>query len=164
MKGLMKIFAVLALFASVNTASASTVMAPTSGDVQFIFDAGLQLGIFDDADTAFTGSHALLSTSGFDKVIFAGTTATSALTTNFVNLIGDDSFIVGLFTGGSWIAESSANVITGTNIIQLTFTIPGGGDSLTTVVDVASVPEPSTVILMLLGIATLLGFAVRREV
>jgi hypothetical protein len=163
MKGLMKIFAVLALFASVSTASASTVMAPTSGDVQFIFDAGLQLGIFDDVDTTFAGSHALLSTSGFDKVVFSGTTATSALTTSFVNLIGDDSFIVGLFTGGSWIGDSAANVITGTNIIQLTFNLPTGGGTVSTLIDVAPVPEPSTMLLMLLGVVTLLGFAVRRE-
>jgi hypothetical protein len=181
MKTITKLFTAALLLVSVSTASAGTIFAPTSNSVNtfkltFTTSSGpVDFAIFDDSQydalgntlDASGGFLPLFSASPYsDEITFTavgGDWLLETMTDTFT-LTGSDHFVFGaLFAGASlWVADILIeNVPLGSTNYSISF----GSSTPATLIaaDVAPVPEPSTMLLLLLGVATVLGIAVRRE-
>lgn len=157
------------LAAASSMAGASTVFAPTDGDVNFIDFFGLfggsvnTLALFDDSDTAYSGSFLSIPLPGIVTFTAGGINSRDFTATNeggaTFNLSGSDHFILGSFTPGvGWSGDVDATPL-GANSYVVQFS-----DGLVVNVDVQVVPVPAAVWLFGSG---LLGFAVigrRRNV
>jgi len=146
---------------------AATVFVPTNPDVNVIRIAsifeGFTLGIFDDQDQTYSSGQYLSLNTIADTVVISpqpgGTDylATSAVTSNSLNLLGSAAFIFGLsLDGGStWVAETYAQQTSpGSNIYNLAF-----NGVIVAVVDVQAVPLPAAVWLFLPALMGLFGVA-----
>lgn len=140
--------------------NASTVFAPTDGDVNFLFSSLTgTLGLFDDSDLSFTGSFITVPLPS--TVTFSGPTiggdyqATNALNDSLL-LTGSDHFILGLNVAGQWLADSQVQS-NGANTYTVTF--DNDGSVVTVDVQVVSqvVPLPGAVWLFGTGLMALFG-------
>lgn len=160
--------AVLCLTA-VCTANAATIFGPTDSDVNFLFGdlQGGILGLFDDGDQGYTGSHINVPVPSI--VGFTGpTTSGDFIATNelaqSVLLTGSSNFILGLGVdngagGITWLADSAV-IANGANSYTVQFN--NGGSVLE--VDVRVVPVPAAAWLFGSGLLGLAGMARRRRV
>ena len=175
------------LFVSASAASASTILTPTDGNVNFyvnprVLDAGLFLAIFDDSEAVAGGTRITPSTGllvnledGFlfdaGTIDFLGASGAGGAyqadnqseTFDFPVDPSNDSFIVGLGVprpgGIVWIADSGFIEQPGGNGGLLLF----AGRPVALVVDVVQVvPVPSAVWLFGTGLLGLVGVARRR--
>ena len=157
----------LAFLAS-GTANASTVFAPTDGDINFIsdtFNTGTQLAMFDDSDVFYNSGTFLTITPLPENVaITSGGTAPGDFTaTNealaTLNLTGSDWFRLGISTddGMTWAGDISTSPA-GTNLLNVTFS-----DGTVLSVDIKVVPVPPAVWLFGSGLLGLVGIARRRK-
>jgi hypothetical protein len=184
MKTITRLFAAALLLVSVSTASAGTIFAHTSGSVNtfnLTFSSSLgpvSFGIFDDSQYDAM-SNTLDDSGGFlplfsptspysEEVTFSASGSdwllTNASSGATFTLTGSDHFVFGaLFaSAAAWVADIA---IENSPIGSSNFKISFGPSTPATLIaaDVAPVPEPSTMLLLLLGVATVLGMAVRRE-
>jgi hypothetical protein len=153
------------LFSVSASAHASTVFMPTAGtgDVNFFrltLAAGSSLAMFDDSDTSFTAPLAvplpsLVTISGPDG--FGDFTATN-ISANTLTLTGNNWFILGVNSGGSWSGDTGANCSPTTNSCTVTF-----ADGTVLSVDTQIVPVPAAVWLFGSGLLGLVGVARRRS-
>lgn len=175
----MKIKGILAatlLFLVAASAQASTVLMPTSGDVNVFIDAnllgsvqpGYSLAIFDDSVTMSTQ----MSTAGrldiaSNQVITIAASGSDYLAEAIdpagqLTLTGSSQFILGLFDGTNWMMDSGlGSVSLGANSVQIAF----DGPNSVFLVDVAvsAVPIPAAVWLFGAGLIGLAGIARRRS-
>lgn len=166
---------------SAFTAQASTVLIPTDGDVNIFIDIpfladipdGSYIGLFDDADAASmsTASHLVIDSNQIVGISgpFPGDVYRATSLSGVLDLSGN-AFVLGLFTGGSWYADTgTADVSLGANSALLEFIVPSetGPEptSATTFaidVDVSPIPVPAAVWLFGAGLMGLAGVARRR--
>ncbi len=121
-----------ALSLTATVATASTILAPTDGDVNFIVDtsfvpSGYQLAVFDDSDAVVAGG-VITSASNLDVNLIASpfyyggiisfTNSGSWSASNGVDTLGlgsTSSFIVGFSTdgGSTWYADDENAAVAG---------------------------------------------------
>jgi len=151
-----------------GSASASTVFAPTDGDINFIdptFPGGTWLAMFDDSDTSFEGSHLLIPAPEIVTVEAGGTNSgdftarISGTTSPTLNLTGSDWFRLAISTdsGTSWSGDTGYDYLQA-NSYRVHFS---NGSVLT--VDVQVVPVPAAVWLFGSGLLGLAGIARRKN-
>ncbi len=155
------VMAALLMFAQTSIAA---VWQPTDNDINAsaVFStSGATFAIFDDSDT--TLSNPLLEFVGGDIIAFAGTTiskvGSSPLQT--ASLTGDQRFRLAAFIGGAWRAEVAVTQDTATAYL-ITFRNTDEPLSryteklyLNDVTPYTPVPEPSAVLMLLLGLGGL---------
>jgi hypothetical protein len=152
------------MFFASASANASTVFMPTNADVNFFnitLTTGSTLAMFDDSDTGFTNPldvplPSLVTISGPDT--FGDFTATNSLTTNSLTLAGNNWFILGVNSGGTWMADTFASCNSAVNACTVTF-----ADGSVLSVDTQVVPVPAAVWLFGSGLVGLVGVARRRS-
>ena len=177
-----------ALFVSASSASASTILAPSDGNVNFyvdprVIEAGLFFAIFDDSEAVAGGTRITPGTGllvnledGFlydaGTIDFLGASGAGgayqadnqSVTFDFPIDPSNDSFIVGLGVprpgGIVWIADSGFLAQPGGNGGLLFFA--GRPIALAVDVQVQVVPVPSAVWLFGTGLLGLVGVARRR--
>ena len=153
----------------------STVFFPTNQNINFVFSTnsgsnGLQLGMFDDANTVFNeGPDYLAIALGNDTVTFSPTigqntnytvTNSSPLLPGSATLLGSDRFILGMKdTGTGWL-EADAVIC---NSVAGTCTVSWSGLSSELIVDLQPIPVPAAVWLFGSGLLGLVGIARRRS-
>jgi len=151
----------IALLAS-GTANAATIFAPTDGDVNFLFGnlGGATLAMFDDSDQNYTGPNLVVDVPSIVGISgpFANNDHLAANLNGSLTLGGSDQFILGLNSGGSWLADTSV-VSVGTNAFQVSF---GNAGTLVTV-DVRIVPTPVPAAVWLFGSGLLGMVAIARR-
>lgn len=175
MINLRKISALIALLFLISTsfANAATIFTPTSADVNF-FDLSSFLGggpakyaIFDDTNTTLDitdGFLDLFVSDPFAEMIsFTPGTGPDWEIKNLANetfiLSGSDSFIL----AASWDGATWFNDVFVTALVNNSALVSFGIQGVIQAVDVAIVPEPSSIILMLGGLMVLLGLrAIKR--
>ena len=151
-----------------GSASASTVFAPTDGDVNFFnndLSGSTLLAMFDDSDTSFTGDNLSIplpevitvtagGDSGGDYTAVNEDTPTPAT----LNLTGSDWFILAISTdgGANWSGDTGVT-IRGTNSYDVHFS-----DGSILEVDARVVPVPAAVWLFGSGLLGLVGVARRK--
>jgi len=158
-----------------GSASASTVFAPTDGNVNFLnetitFDALTQLAIFNVGDLAGanraialndTRSSAVASFTdigGGDWGIAIKPNEASGLNYDNMTLFGSDNFILGLSTdGGTTWAPDTGAVDLGGDIFRVSFS---GGQLIE--IDVRVVPLPAAIWLLGSGVLGM-GLLARRR-
>ena len=149
-----------------SSVMAATVWAPTDGDTNFLFTttytgSGI-LGLFDDQDQTYSGSHLLLSSN--DLVSYTPTTGgydAANLASGTLFLSDTYNFILGLTTdgGSSWITDTLM-VDLGNNAYRIFF----DGIGETVAVDVQAVPLPAAFWLFITGFLSLIGFSRRNKI
>ncbi len=181
----LKLLAACLLMLSAAATQASTVLAPTNEDVNFIVsDNNYTIGIFDEADTAFQNNlnvnmgylytdyatrtdyySGLISFSPWPETTGPYTASNGTLN---LDLGVTTNFIVALYDGSKWIADSG--VIEGSNgnvsvlMFDISTDLPGQGEKNVVAVDVqmSPVPVPAAVWLFATGLIGLAGIARRR--
>jgi hypothetical protein len=157
----------LALLAS-GSANASTVFAPTDGNINFIadtFNVGTELAMFDDSDVFYNSGTFLTITPLPENVaITSGGTAPGDFTAENealtkLNLTGSNLFRLGISTdnGITWVGDISTSPA-GTDLLNVTFS-----DGTVLSVDIKVVPIPPAVWLFGSGLLGLVGIARRRK-
>ena len=190
MNKISKLMAAGVLAISASFANASTILAPTDGDVNFFaplgfLDAGLSLAIFDDLQ-AVAGGSAIDTSAGLLEVQMASGFLFDSGIIDFLGNVGvggayqasnqidlfdfpvdgsADNFIVGLgvpdgFGGTTWIADSGF-FPENANAGTLIFDVGRNGIS-TIAVDVQVIPVPAAVWLFGSGLLGLVAVARRR--
>jgi len=164
--GFLGVLCGFAFFVS-GSASASTVFAPTDGDINFLlpeFSAGTWLAMFDDSDTSFGGSYLFIPAPTIVTVTVGGTnsgdfTAKIEGTTPTLNLTGSDWFRLAISTnsGTSWSGDTGYDYL-GANSYRVHFS---NGSVLQ--VDAQVVPVPAAVWLFGSGLLGLAGIARRKK-
>jgi len=175
MKYLRKTSALIALLFLISTsfANAATIFTPTSADVNF-FDLSSLLGggpakyaIFDDDNPALDISAGFLDlfvTDPFaDMVSFTPDTGSDWEIKNLANetiiLSGSDSFIIAAsWDGATWFEDVFVTALANNSAL-----VSYGIQGVIQVVDVAIVPEPSSILLMLGGLMLLLVLRVIKR-
>ena len=174
-----KILLGLAFLASGTANAVSTVFFPTNQNVNFVVStntgsSGLQLGMFDDANTGFTGTNFLQIALGNDTAEFSPTigqnvnytiTNTSGIgspSNNSATLFGSDLFILGMrdtTISTTWLDPDSVvcNSQNGTCSVSWT------GLSTELVVDIQPIPVPAALWLFGSGLLGLVAIARRRK-
>lgn len=161
-----------------GSVQASTVFGPTDQNVNiFTFPiaatAGLQLGMFDDSDTAFSGPFLNVDITNGDVLAFSptiGSNTNYTVTNNMSNtltLTGNDLFSLALRqTAGAWMNPDSVVCTSHTNSCSVSW----NGFLTNLVVDVAkvvppaSVPVPAALWLFGSGLVGLVGLSRRNTV
>jgi hypothetical protein len=150
-----------------GSASASTIFAPTDGDVNFItstLSGGTLLAMFDDSDTSFSGSNLGIPVPEIVSITAGGlnfgdyTAENEASAT--LNLTGSDWFLLAISTDGgtSWSGDTGYTYL-GANAYNVHFS-----DGTILEVDVKVVPVPAAVWLFGSGLLGLVGLARRKKV
>ena len=188
MKKITKLVAAGALTFSATLASASTILSPTDGDVNFLtsssfIENNLSLAIFDDTEAVAGGSPIVSSTGILEVTLhdgflndggvidFLGNVGTGGAyqASNQVDLYdfpidpSNDNFIVGLgiTTGAGTVWYADSGFIPGpANNGTLIWDL--GGTLGVVAVDVQVIPVPAAVWLFGTGLLGLVGVARRR--
>jgi len=167
-----------AFLVSESAYAVSTVFFPTNQNVNFVAtvnggSTGLELGMFDDANTGFTGTNFLQIALGNDTATFAPTigqnvdyTITNSSdigspTNNSATLLGSDLFILGMrdtTISASWM-DPDAIVCNSQNG---TCSVSWSGLSTELIVDIQPVPVPAALWLFGSGLLGLVGIARRK--
>jgi len=162
------LFAVLFMTAFCNT-NAATVFAPLDGNVNFLFGdlQGGTLALFDDSDQSYAGSSLNIPVPSVIGItgLFNGSgdyIASNELTQTLV-LTGSNQFILGLFSGGQWLADSNV-IAQGANSYSVFF--GNGGSALQVDVRIVqtAVPLPAAAWLFGSGLLGLAGIARRVRI
>jgi hypothetical protein len=175
------VFTAVLLSLSLTPVRAGTIWAPASGTVQtvdfsnlFGGDTSAIFAIFDDADAGLAGAHLVVDPdlNGADTITVADLgggmySFTSGDTPNPSITFSGNLFRIGASfdSGATWVADTSISAISAISY-NVTYSLGGGPGSLSfekvlTVIDVTPVPEPSTLLMMALGLAGLM--VVRRR-
>lgn len=159
-----------------SSLQAATVFAPTDQNVNVFQNttggvSGLQVGMFDDSDTAFAGPFLNVDITNGDTLAFSPTigASTNYTVTNYaggtLTLSGNDSFSFGLRqSAGAWMGPDNVVCNARTHSCQVAW----NGYSSNLVVDVsqvvppASVPVPAALWLFGSGLLGLIGVS-RRD-
>ncbi len=167
-----------AFLVSGSANAVSTVFFPTNQNINFVStvnngSSGLQLGMFDDANTGFTGTNFLQIALGNDTATFAPTigqnvdyTITNSSdigfpTNNSATLFGSDLFLLGMRdteNSNTWFDPDAivCNSQNGTCSVSWT------GLSTELIVDIQPVPVPAALWLFGSGLLGLVGLARRK--
>jgi len=162
----MKIFNLVAagtIALSATVANATSVFAPTDGDINFIFEggaiSGLTLAIFDDEADFAAGPN--LEVDVPELIFWNGVDTLSDIDSNSLTIDGD--FVLAVFDGANWIGGNinPGSIFTqpDANAYAVNFTGLGGVEI---VVDLAPIPVPAAVWLFGSGLLGLVGVARRR--
>ena len=155
-----------AAFLVSGTVNASTIFAPTDGDVNFLFSTltpGTQLAMFDDSDTSFAGSNLAIPVPQTVDFTSGGINAGDFTATNealaTLNLTGSDWFRLAISTdaGTSWSGDTSI-IFLGANSYTVNFS-----DGSVLEVDVKVIPVPAAVWLFGSGLLGLVGITRRKK-
>ena len=148
-----------------GSASASTVFAPTDGNINFFnntLTGGTLLAMFDDSDTSFTGDSLSIPLPEVITITAGGDSGGDYTAVNegaaTLNLTGSDWFILAISTdgGGTWSGDTGVS-FRGTNSYDVHFS-----DGSVLEVDVRVVPVPAAVWLFGSGLLGLVGVARRK--
>jgi hypothetical protein len=172
-----KVFLVATAFLMTSAANASTIFAPTSGDVNFLninidLSANTLVAMFNVDDLGGMNNAVILSSDYESSVaVFSSSTGDFAVdvkdvpppstgtTYDTMTLLGSDNFILGLSTdsGDNWVADTGYTDKSG-GFYDVHF---ANGDILQ--VDVQVVPVPPAVWLFGSGLIGLVGIARRKN-
>lgn len=158
------------------SASASTILAATDGDVNFFLDelGGAQLAMFEDGD--FGGDALAIPLPSAIGIAgpFVGPSDTNYIATNqlldSIFLFDNPWFVLGVSTdgGATWISDSGVTEL-GANAYRVFFQLdgPGAGSVVSADVQVVqtvqAVPVPAAAWLFGSGLLGLVGIARRHE-
>jgi hypothetical protein len=147
---------------------AATVFAPTDGDLNFLFGdlQGATLAMFDDSDQTYAGSSLTIPVPSIVGIFGPTNPGGDYLATNSLGdtplvLTGSNQFILGLFVGGQWLADSSVQS-NGANSYTVNF--DNGGSVLSIDLQVISaIPIPGAIWLFGSGLVALVGLQKRGK-
>ena len=151
-------------FLASGTANATTVFAPTDGDVNFILGlfnpSDTILAMFDDSDQSFMGSQLVIDIPEEIAIAVSGGgnfKATGNL--GMLTLTGSDHFILAVSTdgGANW-SGNTGIVDVGANSYNVVFS-----NGTVVEVDVQVIPVPAAVWLFGSGLLGLVGIARRKK-
>ena len=153
---------------AISSVQAATVFSSVDGNINFLFGdlQGGVLALFDDSDQSYTGPSLNVpvpSVVGITGPVNAGGDylATNSLGDTPLTLTGSNQFILGLFVGGQWLADSDV-VPQGANSYSVFFS--NGGSVLEVDVQIipTAVPVPAAVWLFCSGLLGLAGVSRHR--